>query len=224
MAKVRAKGSIINKLIILVLAVALIATILYPKILWEKQNAETKKSRENMMHLYKAQLIYLFEKGIYTDTLDNVINLIKGDSTERLLFTYLKNDSILAHRLFDELSQSSDTASAIIDSIRTWSIQTGVDTVEAWTIDSLMIYPRYRKFFRERTASLLDEIAKCPTTGKPYKVTVVDTSVIKVVNIESPIDSTDILAVNADFVKHRLGGLVLQNHGKLENGEPSWKK
>lgn len=224
MAKAKAKGSIINKLIIVVLAVALIATILYPKILWEQQDGQMRKSRDNMMHLYKAQLIYLFEKGNYTDTLDNVINLIKGDSTERLLFTYLKNDSLLAHRLFAELAKTSDTAGAIIDSIRTWGIQTGIDTIAAWTIDSLMIYPRYRKFFRERTATLLDEITKCPTTGKPYKVTVVDTSVIKVVNIESPIDSMDIAAVNTDFLRRRLGGLTLKNHGKLENGEPSWKK
>ena len=46
MASKRPKGSIINKIVIVLLAAALIATILYPKYIWEKQEEETQKEPE----------------------------------------------------------------------------------------------------------------------------------------------------------------------------------
>ena len=69
----------------------------------------------------------------------------------------------------------------------------------------------------------LNQMILCPTTRREYKVTVIDTSVIKYVNIECPLDSTDIEASKNDFVKYNLGHLRLENHGKItETGEKSW--
>lgn len=69
----------------------------------------------------------------------------------------------------------------------------------------------------------LDEFGYCPTTGKPYILTHVDTSVIKYLNIFSPIDSLDIANAESDFIESKLGGLEIANHGKIESGEKSWE-
>lgn len=69
----------------------------------------------------------------------------------------------------------------------------------------------------------LDSLARCPTVYEQYELVHVDTSVIKYLNIYCPIDSADIAAVNNDFLKSKIGGLELQNHGKIESGEKSWE-
>jgi len=66
-------------------------------------------------------------------------------------------------------------------------------------------------------------IAYCPTTNKPFVLSHVDTSVIKYLNIYSPIDENDIARVEASFVKSKIGGLKLENHGKIESNEKSWE-
>ncbi len=69
----------------------------------------------------------------------------------------------------------------------------------------------------------LDNMITCPTIGREYHVAVIDTNVIKYVNIECPLDSTDIEANKGDFVKYYFGHLRLKNHGKIiETGEKSW--
>jgi len=69
----------------------------------------------------------------------------------------------------------------------------------------------------------LDLFGYCPTTGEPLELVHLDTSVIKYFNIYCPIDSTDIEQVNNDFLKSTIGGLKIQNHGKIESGEKSWE-
>jgi len=70
----------------------------------------------------------------------------------------------------------------------------------------------------------LDQMLTCPTTGRKYYITVIDTSVIKYVNIECPLDSTDIELNKQDFLKYNFGHLRIQNHGKIiETGEKSWQ-
>jgi len=69
----------------------------------------------------------------------------------------------------------------------------------------------------------LDNMIICPTVGREYRVTVIDTSVIKYVNIGCPLDSTDVDVIKNDFVKYNFGHLRLENHGKItETGEKSW--
>ncbi|MCG8606197.1 hypothetical protein MJD09_14575 [bacterium] len=69
----------------------------------------------------------------------------------------------------------------------------------------------------------LDSLFHCPTTRKPYALVHVDTSAIKYLNIYCPIDTMDIDRVSQDFLKSKVGGLQLINHGKIENGEKSWE-
>lgn len=75
----------------------------------------------------------------------------------------------------------------------------------------------------EYKSDSLDSLAFCPTTHKPYRLVHIDTSTIKYLNIYSPIDSTDIQIVQSSFLKSKIGGLKLKNHGKIESGEKSWE-
>ncbi len=69
----------------------------------------------------------------------------------------------------------------------------------------------------------VENFTKCPTVGREYLVTVIDTSVIKYVNILCPLDSTDIEKSKKDFIRYHFGHTRLKNHGKItETGEKSW--
>ncbi|MFQ5707248.1 MAG: hypothetical protein ACE5HO_07340 [bacterium] len=70
----------------------------------------------------------------------------------------------------------------------------------------------------------LDSLYTCPTVHKTYKLVYIDTSAIKYLNIYCPIDSTDIAAAKSNFLKYRIGGLKLANHGHIEKGEKSWEQ
>ncbi len=70
----------------------------------------------------------------------------------------------------------------------------------------------------------MDNFTYCPTVNREYKLTVIDTSAIKFVNIECPIDSTDIEQNKSDFVKYYFGHRRIANHGKIEQTERSWSK
>ncbi len=59
---------------------------------------------------------------------------------------------------------------------------------------------------------------------RPYRLVHVDTSAIKYLNIYCPIDSNDIQVLKGNFLKSRIGGLDLENHGHIENGEKSWEQ
>ena len=91
-------------------------------------------------------------------------------------------------------------------------------------LDSLETYPQFAQVIDSITKSTLDNLFTCPTTADSYIVKVNNDSVIKVLElIACPIDSLDALEAKNDFVKYRLGGNKVENHGQIENGEDkSW--
>ncbi|MDW7680133.1 MAG: hypothetical protein SCK70_06185 [bacterium] len=69
----------------------------------------------------------------------------------------------------------------------------------------------------------VEGFAKCPTVKRDYIISVIDTAVIKYVNIECPLDSTDIEENRKNFIRYFFGHQRLQNHGKItETGDKSW--
>ncbi|MFQ5676364.1 MAG: hypothetical protein ACE5G1_10740 [bacterium] len=77
----------------------------------------------------------------------------------------------------------------------------------------------------EFRSSTLDSLLYCPTVHKPYKLVSIDTSIVfKHLNIYCPIDSNDIQVAESSFLKSTLGGLKIENHGKIESGEKSWEE
>jgi hypothetical protein len=84
---------------------------------------------------------------------------------------------------------------------------------------------RWAHIIDSAVINTLENMIVCPTVKREYIVTVIDTSVIKFVNIACPMDSTDVVASKKDFVKYYFGHMRLGNHGKIaETGEKSWLK
>jgi len=217
------KGSIVYKLLIIVLAALLIGTIIYPKQLWDKEEKNTKSCRENMMHILYAQLVYLNENSTYTDTLQKAVDFINADTTGRRLRLFVNLDSTLAFKIMDKM-KGDEQAAAIIDTLKRFAYKMNIDTTAALILDSLRSYPKYSRFVDSMAVAAINTFNQCPTLQKPYKIAVIDTSVIKQLVITCPIDSLDSLKVHSNFKLHRLGGLVISNHGKIDNGSPTWKK
>jgi hypothetical protein len=216
------KGSIIYKLLIVLLSVALIATILYPRSLWKQENARTDECRQKMEHILYAEYVYLSENNAFNDTLSRVVDFIKGDTTGMLLKTFANTDSILALEIIDHL-KNDDLANTIIDTLLRLSKRLDIDTTEAMILDSLRDYPEYSRAIDSIAIANLDNFFTCPTVGDSYIVHVNNDSAIKLVTLIScPIDEEDSLTVSRDFKLSKLGGLKIMNHGQIVNGERKW--
>jgi len=114
MAKPKAKGSIVLKALILILGIALIATILYPKRIWEKEEANIKKCRTNMDRIFKAEMIYLKYHNNYTDNLDSLISSFKEDTTKEYIRDYFVADTAFAETMKNFLTKNDSSADLVI--------------------------------------------------------------------------------------------------------------
>ncbi|MBN2411595.1 hypothetical protein JXQ31_07865 [candidate division KSB1 bacterium] len=224
MAKgVKSKGSIIYKLLIVLLGAALLFTILYPKYIWDQEDKNTKRCQSNMVHILYAELTYLTENNAYNDTLSVVSDFIKSDTTGTRLRSYMTADSALALDIYNYFKLSNDSlASQIIDSLLAYGKKYDLDTTAALVIDSLKTIDQYAEKIDSIALASLDNFYTCPTTGEDYIVEVNNDSAIKVINITCPIDSLDIAEIKNDFKLNVLGGLKLKNHGNIDNGDKSW--
>ena len=63
------KGNIIFKLLIIVLAAALIWSIYYPKKLWEEEAKNVLAGHIQIQNVYNANLMYQRTTGVFTDSL-----------------------------------------------------------------------------------------------------------------------------------------------------------
>ena len=226
MAKdVKSKGSIIYKVLIVLLGVVLIFSILYPKYIWDQEEKKAEQCHANMVHILYAELTYLTENNAYTDTLSKVSDFIKSDTTGARLRSYMASDSSLALEIYDYFKSNKDSmASQIIDSLLAYGKQYDLDTTAALVMDSLKTFDQYAEKIDSIALASLDLYYTCPTNGKEYIIEVNNDSAIKVIKIHCPIDSLDIAEINNDFKLNVLGGLKLKNHGNVDNGEKSWIK
>jgi len=204
--------------------VALVATILFPKSLWNQEAQNTQLCRENMEHILYTEYVYLSEKNTFTDTLSKAIDLIKNDTTGMLLRNFENTDSLLSAKIMGFLKKKDTTAAAIVDSLAEYGRLYGIDTTSALILDSLRTFPQFNEKIDSIALYTLDNMGTCPTVHDPYFVQVVDTSAIKVVNIKCPLDSLDSVAVSRDFKLSKIGGLRISNHGAIEDGEKSWNR
>jgi len=225
MAKdVSPKGSIIYKLLIVLLGVALIFSILYPKYIWDQEDKNTVQCRTNMEHILYAELTYLTENNAYNDTLSIVSEFIKSDTTGMRLRNYMTSDSALSQEIYQYFKSNNDSlASQIIDSLLAFGKLYDLDTTAALVIDSLKTSNEYAEKIDSIALASLDNFYTCPTSGKEYIVFVNNDSAIKQIKLSCPIDSLDIVKIEKDFKLKVLGGLKLKNHGSIDNGENSWE-
>lgn len=271
--EVKSKGSIIYKILIVILAVALVGTILYPKKLWKAEEANQEICRDNLEHILYVEYAYLSAKNVFTDTLAKAVELIKSDTTGAMLRQFIHTDSLLSTKIIDYLKKldyvvrvdsigdstrlvspekaegklvldatipspvdSSMVDSAMVekgglidfvgflDRLEDHTRFNGIDTVEAFILDSCRTFPGLPKIIDSLGLYTLNHLGKCPTVGRDYLIQVVDTSAIKIVNIYCPLDEDDSLTVLSDLKLSKIGGLKIGNHGSIENGEKSWAK
>ncbi len=295
MSAVKAKGSIILKILIVILTGALVATILYPKKIWDGEQRNTDTCRTNMDRLFKAEMIFLQQHNNYCNSLDQLISFIKSDSTQKNIREYFKIDTAFAETMTDHLIKVDPEADFVVRNLRADTLMHSI--IEAVSYDSnlarvilnrlertqlsdvvkakrgsanndVLILKEIDKEFagiriyepikdddslslvfnrimpEVSVGTLLDtlyvlngnwaekidsavsytltNLKSCPTINREYLIAVIDTSVIKYINIKCPIDSQDIEAIKTDFVKYRLGHLRIKNHGEIETGEKSW--
>lgn len=293
----KAKGSILYELAIVILTVLLVASILYPKKLIEQQEEYREISHHRMEEIQKAGLQFQKYHGYYTDTMAVLINFIRTSpeyehyvdsmivggldsiitkvqefktreehiaslmhsATDSVMIDSLsrmQNDIKLDSRelagyieyVFDNMRSLPNmpvdqlrTVFVIVDSkqftlnldIVRNAIESGQQKVaEQAKNDAIKVFDSVIQKFEDVKAEVfkfkddrLDEMAYCPVTNKEFRLVHVhsDTTAIKYLNIYSPIDSSDIESVEHDFLRSKIGGLKLQNYGKIENGKKSWE-
>ncbi|NOZ60114.1 MAG: hypothetical protein GXO74_00380 [Calditrichaeota bacterium] len=117
MAKDMSKGSIILEILIVILVVALIATILYPKKIWEQEEKNTQLCRSNMDRILKAELVFQKYHNTYTDSLPELVSFIRDDSTKQALRDYFYADTALAENLLTMLRDKEANANLLVENI-----------------------------------------------------------------------------------------------------------
>lgn len=204
--KPRPKGSIIFEILIVILTIILILTIWYPKKVWQQLDRDEMLCRDRMHRVYDAEVLYNYKYSTYTDTLDSVMKYVKTDKifdTDTVMSALRDTFFVKIYRDYLRDYEKMPTTKATDSAFHVVADTTDTSKYE-------IIY------------AMMDSIKKCPAVQRPYNITVVDTSAAKGIIIQCPIDSTDIEKANSNFVFHFLGGGSLENHGKIENGEPSW--
>lgn len=81
MADEKPKGSLLYEILIVVLAAVLIISIIYPKKVSDTEEANTELCRHRMSEIFSAELQYLKYNKTFNDTLDNVIEFLRTDSS-----------------------------------------------------------------------------------------------------------------------------------------------
>lgn len=290
-----ARGSIIYEFLIVILTAVLIASIIYPKKLADKEKLNTQICRNRMSDILNAELQYQRFNNTYNDTLTKVIEFLKtspeyaayvdsvlGRGLDSVL-TVLNNFKTIQSQILEDIPQATDTT--MIDSLvnlqeKIRSHGRSLANFVEYLHDRMKNIPNtpiedLRKVFRvvdskqfvinmeivknlinngdlqgateacqelldlydsvidqfqdvkiklaDFQSDKLDSLYHCPTFYEPYKLVYVDTSAIKYINIYCPIDSEDIEIIKSDFLRYRIGGLRIQNHGKIEGGKKSWE-
>jgi hypothetical protein len=154
------KGSWIYKILIVVLTVALIGSIYWPKKLWEDEARNAQECRNRMNNIYNAMLFFQHFNTEFTDSLDLLIKFIKQDSSYH---AYV--DSVVSRPLeryiyeFDSLRQKQLAFESIFVSIDPLD-STAVDTFTR-EVDGLVLANR---LMRDRLDVLREEMKRHPYT------------------------------------------------------------
>lgn len=244
----RAKGSMILELFAVLFAVVLIFSLVYPPMLWKAEEHNQEVCRENMWHIWFAEITYMEENLAYNDTLEKVVGFIVSDTTTQKLQRFTNLDTILAGDIIKSFKDVTDTVtitvdsvfgegpdsvitkmadvqvSVLVDSMLAYANDVDLDTTEAFILDSLRTWAIYAAKIDSMAFNTLDQLYTCPTVGREYIIHANNDTTPKLIDIYCPLDSTDQEKLKEDFKRSFLGGLKIKNHGALEQGEKSWDK
>ncbi len=214
MAKQKAKGSLIYEILIVILIIVLVATLLYPKSIWEEIDKEATLCHDQLSRIFDSELLFMnfSENFNFDSSLVNVIEYIKNDSIWGLdsLRTTLR-DSLHVKLLVDNFRNYQEITTIIAVDSAVNMVANKTDSLVSARVDSIVGF-------------MLDNLLTCPTHGIAYNIEIVDTSAIKVFKVNCPLDSTTLDSLNSDFWFNVIGGGLVENHGIVDNGEVSWVK
>lgn len=115
MADETGKGSIILKLIIVILIVVLIGAIMIPKQMWDQEERNTEICHQRMSSLLAGELLYQKFNEHYCPSLDTLLRFF-SDSLDKYQLEFVELDTILGVQLM-ELIKEDSLVLAIIDTI-----------------------------------------------------------------------------------------------------------
>ena len=96
MADNKGRGSILLKILIVVLAIVLIAVITIPAQLWEEETFELNTARANMTSIYEAERFYFRMNNSYTAEPGELLTVVRQDSTLQQQQEVVNNTNVLA--------------------------------------------------------------------------------------------------------------------------------
>ncbi len=99
MAKTTGSGSILLKLVIVLLSIILIAVIIIPGQIWDQEKQEMNIAHGNMSSIYEAEKFYKKIKGSYTTDAAELIRVVRQDSSLQKLQMVVNNTRALTDLL-----------------------------------------------------------------------------------------------------------------------------
>ncbi len=117
MAEATGKGSIILKLIIVILIGVLVAAIMIPKQMWDQEEKNTKTCQQRMNSLLSAELLYQKYNEKYCSNLDTLLSFFQKDSEKKYQLDFVQLDTFLNVQLMNLVGEDSIVKS-IIDSVK----------------------------------------------------------------------------------------------------------
>jgi hypothetical protein len=106
MSDQQGKGSIVYKLVIVLLVVILVFVIIIPGTIWTHESETMEKSRTNMVTLHEAYSYYHQLTGQYTTDQDELITTVKNDSALRLRLEIVNHTNRLKDAIENFLNSS----------------------------------------------------------------------------------------------------------------------
>jgi hypothetical protein len=214
MARQKMKGSLVYEILIVVLAALLVGSIMYPKSVWERIDRETTICRDQMHRVFDAELLYLQGSGTnnYDSSLVKVFQFVRSDSVweaDSILATL--RDTFYVNLVKDYLRDYQDIATKKATDSAFYLVEHKDDSVTALTLNAIL-------------DTMFSRIYTCPTTNDTYRIEIVDTSAAKILKVYCPITQEQADSINSDFWFSVIGGGRIENHGHIDNGQPSWKE
>lgn len=117
MAEATGKGSIILKLIIVILIGVLAAAIMIPKQMWDQEDKHTTTCQQRMNSLLSAELLYQKYNEKYCSNLDTLLSFFQKDSEKKYQLDFVQLDTFLNVQLMKLVGEDSIVKS-IIDSVK----------------------------------------------------------------------------------------------------------
>ena len=152
------KGSWIYKLLIILLTVALIGSIYLPKKLWQEEAKNVEECRTRMNNIFNAALFYQHFNADFTDSLEQLIEFLKTDSTYHAYVDSVVGKPLNVYLLeIDTLRQRQHELEATfpsVDPLDSLSVSGFYKHVESIVLDN--------RLMRDKLEALREEMKRHP--------------------------------------------------------------